>query len=1026
MTIAYLPSEGSVNKVGITPDNLWFGESIGGKIVDKIKKNSFKSTNSYFNYEDANLTSSSRWFFKDVTEFNFLNGATLYRCLYIGADEKYKESEIIGSIQASISHNGPSEATNSVDVKISYEGKYTVYTSTNSKVLASEQDSTGLMSNVTNWSNEIVNTENLNPGEYLKIWIRLDFSQNADLTNITNYDYFITVKDITIPMQRSNGRMPMSRIFSMSLTDKDCILGEVLPREFRISNVYKIIENQNRINIFHIKDERLKMLIIKPAPNPEESKYLEMDISSFIPGITADNHFISNITECFTTGTTGTSGTPETTGSSGTPGTTGTSGTSGSPDFDNVLDMKFLVDILGSNKTDRNDFYIFYNTFLSDTTQEFIQRYGYKNYYWNCGLVHININHINDSYFESILPGIENKQNILIHDQFTEIISTRFFINSIVMEDDLITGTGYIPEDCRTINNKTKMFYLWEGDIINRKPLMQFYNIPAALSTVVNTIQNKTSTESYLIFEDTHVNLVNFGFKRTTGNLTDNIKYVNIGSPTQTAFHHGLSPVSYDIPNTEADQFSTTWSFGISDQSILNIPISGNMIPDTILEEFDQYNPCHWHIIEQQKFDSVVNGAKVNTPWYKNNIIDKYTGMFNIHCLGNQDLSVMKAHYNFNRRHWVIYVADGNGEPFEVIVNGVYLYPSENTITINMYRQLDYGCAKKYIVYLDIWVNGRQLFNGVSYIKYTNDSFAVTHNNNRDFAGWLSYWDIRNYIETGIDKFAKQMFQIHSNISWGELESENENITEVEDLKMFNFKRNILLRNLEWGSKESIVIPIVIQGSGYGIDKKYNKEVRRSVFDFSKIDLNQISFAFTYEGSSVLLDWESEAYSIDRDMLVIWVRLDNWSGQRLTMFYSDVRLISNTSTPSPYTSDWISVWHMNENIKVPRLRFINQKIYVGGEHFVKVIDSNNVEYLVRIDKQFVFGSTDVYKSNKFDMTWNDVSVNKNNTQIINDFIKTNISKIKPAFMEIRDINPSLSYKMESGDNTSTTRPSNIS
>jgi hypothetical protein len=268
------------------------------------------------------------------------------------------------------------------------------------------------------------------------------------------------------------------------------------------------------------------------------------------------------------------------------------------------------------------------------------------------------------------------------------------------------------------------------------------------------------------------------------------------------------------------------------------------------------------------------------------------------------------------------------------------------------------------------------------------------------------------------------MFQIHSNISWCELEPEHENVTEVESIKMFNFKRNINIKNLEWGSKESIVIPVVLQGSGYSIDSKYNTEVRRSVFDFGKINVSNISFAFSYEGSSNLLNWQSESYSIDNDMLIVWVRLDNWSGQRITMYYADSRLIMESNKTSPYTSDWVSVWHMDNNIKVPRLRFVDQKIYSGGEHFIKVIDSNGVEYLVRIDEQFVYGSTKVYKSNKFDVEWNDITSDKESTDLINDFITTNIKTVKPAFMELRNVIPSLPYKLESGDNSNITRPTN--
>lgn len=1029
MSIAYLPSEGGINKVGLTKDNLWFGDSIGGKVVDKIKVKKFSSTVNYFTNVYGNLDSTSRWFFKDVTEYNFLNGITLYRCIYIGSDERYRETEILGNIAASITHNGPDAADYSVTVDIATDGKFTAFTSHSTKVLETEQDPTSVVSTRTDWASSINFSTPLNPGEYIKVWIRMKFAESASLADVTDYDYFISIKDLTIPMRRTNGRMSMSKVFSMSLTEENYIMRECLPKDFLVQNIYKVIDNGN-INVFHIENDRLKLLIIKPGSNPDNSKYISLDISTFVPGITANNEFISNITECFTAVISGTAAT------SGTPATTGDmiDYPDISYDYTNIVGTKFLVDVFGSNKPDRNDFYLFFNTFLTDTSDEYIQRYGHRNYYWNCGVVHINLNHLNDAFFESVEAGYANVKNINLIEQYVEIIHDRFFIESVILQDDLFTGTGYIPEDCRITNNKSKLVYLWEGDVVNRKPVLQMFNIPSAFSTVANTIENNAGTEAYLTFDESHVNLINYGYFRDVHLINDGVKYVQLGPATQAAFHHGLSPVSYDMDNNELNQFSSTWSFGVSTQSITVVvpPVTGSCeitttpamsAVETDDVYFDENNPNHWHLTDQSQFDSFVGGTlAVNRSDYDLNLLDKNIPIFNIHCLGSQDLSAMKASYNFKARKWSLIVNTEIGDPYEVEVSEVELFATaENTITLNLFRQLDYGCSKKYIVHMDIWVNGKQLFNGISYTKYTNDTFVITHNYEGTFAGWLSYWDVKKYIETDVSKYATSMFQILSNIAWAELQSEIENVTEVESLKMFNFKRHILMRNLDWGSKESMVIPVVLQGNGYNIDTSYNSEIRRSVFDFSKIDINQKSFAFTMEGSSDLLAWKAGTYDIERDLLVVWVRIDNWSGQRIVMYYADNRMVHDLETLYPYRDDWYALWHMNNNVKIPITRYVDQKVFAGGEQFVRVSNSDGVEYLIRIDKQFVFGYTETYKSNKFDINWDDRTADKSTTDLINDFIRTHVPKFKPSFMEIRDVNSIFPYTLESGGNNFSVR-----
>ena len=107
---------------------------------------------------------------------------------------------------------------------------------------------------------------------------------------------------------------------------------------------------------------------------------------------------------------------------------------------------------------------------------------------------------------------------------------------------------------------------------------------------------------------------------------------------------------------------------------------------------------------------------------------------------------------------------------------------------------------------------------------------------------------------------------------------------------------------------------------------------------------------------------------------------------------------------------------MNNNIKIPKSRFVSEKIFSAGENFINIIDSENNNYLISIDKEYVFGYAQTYKSNKFDIQWDDRTQDKDSTDLINDFVRTNVAKFKPGFMEIRDVESTFPYKTESGGN----------
>jgi len=1022
MAIAYLPSEGNIDKVGITSDAIWYGESIGGSAIPKIKTNDTNNSGNYYSYAYGNLNSSSRWFYKDITDYNFLNGITIYRCMYIGADERYNENEILGNISASISHNGLPAVNGTVSVSLFAEGIYTAFTSTSTLVLYDEEDSTNLLSDAT-WTDTLTSNTLLTPGQYLKVWIKIDFIQDPALQIYTNYDYFLTIKDLTIPISRTSGRMSLARLFTATISEnnKEIEFEQSLPQEFQIENIYKVIEHNNLTNIFYFSENKFKLLVVQRDKVITNNKYIDIDISSILPNITAaPDNVLSNFSVCYSDAVSGTDS--SIVGITSNPPSAVNEYPDNTLNYDSLIGTNFMTDVFSSQKPNNNNFYIFYNKFLTDTSADDIEKYGYKNYYWASYVLHLDLDFINSNFFSLISSGISNTKIVHLPDQQDILIRDRFYINTATQQDDLFTLIGYIPEDCRIVNNVSKMIYLWEGDINKNDINPQDCDIPKVNNSTVHVIKNRCTSRNYLTFDPLLANENKFDFSREIITLDNSVETINMGPPTQKIFNHGYSKVTYDI-SEDLDQFSTSWGFFVNSDSVSSTPsTTGIETVETTGTSastcyFDELNQLHQHITMQNIYDSAKSlttpaGCEVDETDY----LDTFVEIFRIHCNGNMQQDAVNAKYNFNSKKWNITINDEAGEKitFEFTTNNLST-KTVNVITVNTFRKLDFGCAKKYTLQYSIHVNGRELVNGISYTKDTSDTYVVTHNPLNSFSGSLTYWEVRDYISPNeAEMYAEAVYRIHSNIAWAELENEFSNIS-TSKYSNFAYKRNILINNLNYNINEDILFPIVLQGTGYNISNTYNKEVRRSVFDFSKIDINNKTFAFTLEGTNTEIEWYADTFNVDKDTLTIWVRLSQWSGQRITMYYSDMSIVSDNKLVNVFDK-FISVWLMDSIQIINQRRHILQKIFSSGESFVYTEEENGNRSMVEITKHTPFGVTTMYKSNKFNVEWDDSTYGTDNTEAINEFIKSEVRKIKPAYMEINKITSKYPYKLESNNN----------
>lgn len=1033
--LVYRPSAGNdITQVGLSKDGTWFGESLGGSVVPRLNL-----PISPKNPVESNLSSASSWFYKDVTDYDFINGTAIYRALYIGANDKFNESEIIGTIAASVTNNsGNSALDDSVEISVWQEGGQ--FDLPSSKyygagiVLDNEMDTTGKLSNAV-WTPSIDYSDELVSGKYIKVWIKIKYKEDISLLDLDGFSYTFTVKDLVITVNRDTGRLNISKIYTVQLketADNNFILRETLPYQFESSNILKVIDHLGSMNVFYLDEAgKFKIISVQNDVEIEKNKYVEIDISPIAGNISGSitDQLFTEVSECVTNSTTGsTTGSP-TTGSS----------TTGSQEGISYLDKRFIIDIHASSK-DRNIFYVFYNEFVSDSDSEYQINYGHKHYSWKHGVIKIDLENINDYNFSDVGYGLENKKSIQITDvNLVYELDTSHYVTAVVMLDDLFALSGFDVEDCRLTNCKAKLTYIWERDIIKSDIKIQKTIIPKAENNELTTIKNKSNKESYLVFDKKDlIDYIDLDYNRSTITLDNGAEYVNMASQTRRRVKHEYSAVSYDVP-LEIDDFSCTWSFSVDAESVTTQTTGTTSTPTTSSPSTSSPttsspstgvgasnklildNPYVVHLRDQLDYNEAILNSEnqnlfVKTRTWRQGLVS----IFNLHCNGDVSNYALSASYDFSDKTWKFLTKDKDDNVISTDVLGDILGQElsvdyDNVITVNITRVQVHGCAKKYHVHFDVYVFGKLLLAGETYTTETTDTYVISHNYNNEFSGSVCYFEVREHLDSTGDEYAYAMFQIHTNLSWCQLENEVNNINSNPGFEFYGFKRSLLVNNLSWSNEENTVIfPIVLQGNAYNIGEEFNAEVRRSVFDFNKIDVNRPSFEFTFEGVSNKLEWYCENYDFDKDMMVVWVRLDNWKGQRIIMYYGDVRLIQDARNDTRIFRDFYGVWLMDRFVKERYLRYTFSKIFDVGEGML-VQTNENGTFMLQLDKQYMFGLANLYKSNSFDIKYDDHNVSRQRQEYVTNFVTDQIKEFKPAFMEIRKVDSINQYKIESNN-----------
>jgi hypothetical protein len=1009
--LVYRPSRGN-NSVALTYSGDWAGKSIGGEIITKEKF----GPSDYFLWYSSDLSNDSSWFLKPITNIDFTTGLTYYRSFYIGPNEKENLQEYVSTLNSSVTTCDIS-STSDINVSLWSEGVFTEKTSKESLVLENEYDSTNKLVNAVFTNNLLLNTF-IQAGQWLKVWVKINVPINPLLVD-DDLCYIANIGALSLEISKDISRLSLSKVFHGDLICGDIIAKELIPTINDISTIHKVINKPDQTHIFFSNtDKELHNLIIERHNNAYDNKFIDVNVSHVTGPITGFNTFSDNtlyaVQDVFTCM------------------------------LSSDESQKYIVDILSSNIPDRNYYYIFYNELkkcndgqtVSTSAETFVKyeaNYLHSKYSWSSGVILLDFNMFKKETFVNQPAGFDNKTNANNWVGQDNKIRDDYFITSISFQDDLFTAIGYNTENsyqtytpASTVlvssgkNYFTEMTMVWEKDILLNNVSPQTLKAPSI--AVVNTIKERSLNNSQLIIDNwVGIDSFNLSHTKQTHNLLDMsgnlVSYCDLGSPHGNKLkHYEDASIWFDTQDI-LNEWSSTFAFRLPSVSI--------DISSATFNYYDKKNASQNHILYDIYYKNTINGELIS-----NQLIStppSLSGEISIFSVNvkNSDYKSIELIYDPILSNINVITRNTSGG-FDVNTFNKNLYlGQDNVISVNTIKTQvsDFeNCSCKSMVNYEIYVNGDEISTGSSFVFDSLDPLVLKYNPNKKFGGSLSYFEINSYIDD-ISGYANAMYNIHANIAWSHPLYDTINTNkESNELQIFKNKRIVNINNLTHTNTE-IIIPITLLGTGYLINdfSLYNNNVLRTSdlfinkpisFDFKKINLNNIDLAFTSFGDNKLLEWSYDEYDVLNDRLTIWVKLDRYVGQKLVMYYNAQRV----SSLSPYQQknafkNLIGVWTMNEFSTTYGYRFNDQKIFNSGEN-VLFLQRDNDKYLLQIDYQYMYGYKNIYKSNKFDVAYDDRNIDQSQMSILENFMGEYVDQFKPDYMTINKIRSKFNYTLE--------------
>lgn len=587
----------------------------------------------------------------------------------------------------------------------------------------------------------------------------------------------------------------------------------------------------------------------------------------------------------------------------------------------------------------------------------------------------------------------------------------------------------------------------------------------------ISSFNNAKNAKISLIIADNNSVSADTSAPRLVKILLDGSRYVDFNSSHLREYKLNKTFVTHEIPNNlqQLNSIFVTTSLAITNDeniysSMKDVYQTSYIMNNVIDAETFERPYFQKNIIDE----SNVNSLSIPVEWADREYKNEWISIASSAPIDN--ISIYKIQYNFAKNLWKAQWFDENGNVVQKIYDN--LYGQVGTQTINSSASPTTGTSASptlvgktfteltvndvpYVFEPDKYqplsikvstaqsvstsgspkykVNVQVYFKAnttpiIEFSTITTDITSLSYvviNPDKAFNMRMNYFEVADAKLYPIIHVVKNLHNsLLNNLDVSFSDELKTNIQLTPNQADFRYYRRITISGLDNSSSyldKRVIIPIILYGNGY---KKTSDVVTSKLsvaypFDFKKLAINDKSLRFYFDSAlDAPLSFKIAHYDYEKEYAVIWVQLNNYSGtnKNLYMYYGKIN-ISDTKTSirskyislkgNLYPNIVFGAWFLDNIYYDQRLTFTDGKIYNIGEPVIYEKSSDTIA-LNRIDKEYMYGIANIYKSNKFVLEMDipaeeSLFFDENTKKEFVTFIKDVATVFKPSYTEIADV-----------------------
>lgn len=647
--------------------------------------------------------------------------------------------------------------------------------------------------------------------------------------------------------------------------------------------------------------------------------------------------------------------------------------------------------------------------------------------------------------FEKDILSFENNKFNSYPGINAELLSHRLYPNDLITAGRLTSfnvakncDNGLIfsnPENVNSIDISAprKIKYLLDGTEYIDKNSVTFKEFKTTDTYVVSELPSNIKNVNNLLFT-TNINIQN-----------DTNIYDSLNSTYDTTYTMSRSISGFSLVTGEN---TMTYLRYLTDSDISQMTLT--QISDLIItpDESDITNITPWfqnNIINPIKS----NSQSIPVEWvdriYKNQWISIASTLTN-----SSNVKNFEVFYNFHKNQWKLEYNSNNTNYLKIYDVGSGLYSTSDSISGGtLYQnlnvlQLKYALEPGTYQPLSVKISLKELTTTSYYVNFklyfkanelpifdqniiVSDISSLPYciiNPNKTFNFNINYYDIVDY-----SKIAPKYHIINKHNSL--LNTTNcvltpERIVNTQryyNNSKYKYVRNLTItgvNNFKNENNKYVTIPIVLYGPGHS-------DSNTETFDFSKLNINDKNIRFCYENdSNNYINFKIDSYDYENDLMVVWLRLQNYDeSKQILLFYGTadtpdmrqeyLRLNANSF------DDYLGSWLFTSKYFDERLVMTDGNIFnFGHEPVIYQKTINNKLLLTKIDKEYMYGVSKIYKSHKFNLDLEipaeeSLFFDENTKKQFINFIKQTASILKPSYTQVNNVQQYGFNVIESGE-----------